>query len=173
MSRCLAPLRLRAAGVLILLAAGHVSGAGAQALGRVLMTPEQRADLVRTRQAQAAILRGEVPPPQAPSMPASPASAAAASVAPMPQRVEGWVLRADGRSTVWVDGTPFYGFDTPGPARDALARRGLLAGGSATGGLKARPGQVLQDPAERRTTDLLPEGAMRIRRAPPVEAPSR
>lgn len=151
------------------------AASGAQALGRLLLTPEERSDLARTRGQQAALRQGDA----AGRMPASalpPDPAASAPVDPLaatrPRQVEGWVLRADGRSTVWVDGTAYYGFDTQGPARDALARRGLLAG-SAPGGLKARPGQVLEGTGEKRPTDLLPEGALRIRRPGSGEATGR
>lgn len=148
---------------------------GAQGLGRLLLTPEERADLARTRGQQAALRQGDAsgrlpasaqPPEAAASAPEDPAAAT------RPRQVEGWVLRADGRSTVWVDGTAYYGFDTLGPAREALARRGLLSGGPA-GGLKARPGQVLEGAGEQRPADLLPEGALRIRRPPVGDATGR
>lgn len=165
------------AGVAVL---GTLHGdARAQGIGRLLLTPDERVDLARTRSQQAALGRGEVPV-RTPAVATAPEPAASAAndpaAATRPRRVEGWVLRADGRSTVWVDGTAYYGFDTQGPAREALARRGLLSGGAAGGAaadLKARPGQVLEGAGEQRPADLLPEGALRIRRPPVGDATGR
>jgi hypothetical protein len=143
---------------------------GAQELGRLLLAPAQRLDLVRARSGLAPVVATA---PVAASLPGGPASAPGVRTPPPPQHVEGWVLRQGGRSTVWVDGVPYYGFDAPGPAREALARRGLLGrdGGSASG-LRAQPGQVVDSDA-RRTTDLLPEGALRIRKGLPPGATER
>lgn len=86
-----------------------------------------------------------------------------------PQRLDGWVLRVAGRSTVWVNGEPLYRFDQAGEARADLVQRGLVGakkparpGEALPGGLSLRPGQTWTPPAE--TNDLLPPGAVVIHR---------
>lgn len=149
--------------------AGLAAPLGAQELGRLLLAPAERLDLVRLRSARVPVAAA----PAAASVPGGPASAPVARTPPAPQHVEGWVLRQGGRSTVWVDGVPYYGFDAPGPAREALARRGLLGrDAGAAAGLRAQPGQVVESDS-RRTTDLLPEGALRIRKGESPAAAQR
>lgn len=108
--------------------------------------------------------------------PAGPATAAPATATPAPteppaspQRLDGWVLRVAGRSTVWVNGEPLYRFDQAGEARADLVQRGLVGakkparpGEALPGGLSLRPGQTWTPPAE--TNDLLPPGAVVIHR---------
>ncbi len=169
-------------GLVVASAVGLLSGpSGAQPIERLLLTPQQRLELERLRavHTSAGTPTGT---PLAAAVTAAPGGAVAAPVgaasAPgtervprLPQRVEGWVLRSGGHSTVWVDGVPYYGFDAQGPARDELGRRGLLGPGGAASGLRAQPGQVVDEGA-RRTTDLLPDGALRIQR-PGAAAPAR
>lgn len=127
--------------------------AGAQPIGRLLLTPAQRVELERLRGLRggelpavtagtgtnpSSVVAGSVPA-LAPREAASAAGAAAPRPAAAPQRVQGWVLRSDGRSTVWMDGVPYYGFDAQGPVIDGAAKRPV---------------------------DLLPEGALRIQRRP-------
>lgn len=112
------------------------------------------------------VLNPSIPPTVA----ASTAAAPAATESPAnPQRLDGWVLRAAGRSTVWVNGEPLYRFDQAGETRAELVQRGLMGSkkhsrpdGGLPGGLSLRPGQTWTPPAE--TSDLLPPGAVVIQR---------
>lgn len=76
---------LAIAALLFALSATSTPGA-AQELGRLFLTPEQRASLDARRKAR-------VPDKPAATIVASPTT-----------RLDGYVKRSDGRSTVWVDG---------------------------------------------------------------------
>jgi hypothetical protein len=71
------------------LAAAALEAAGAEEIGKLFNTPEERARLDRLR-------RGE------------PAAAMSAEGAPARHKpaVTGYVQRSDGRNTVWIDGRP-------------------------------------------------------------------
>ncbi|MBX3660008.1 MAG: hypothetical protein KF740_16360 [Ramlibacter sp.] len=145
---------MKAAWVIALLQAS-AAVASAQEVGRLLLSPAERMALERalalanqpanSRSAEAA-------------MPAGPQTGGAE-----PQVVNGWVLRSGGHSTVWVNGQPYYRFEEPGAARQALAARGLVAPQGTSplpGQLKLRPGQT-QVPELPQPLDLLPPGAFR------------
>jgi hypothetical protein len=75
-------------GLLLLLAAAAPASAQQQPLGRLFFTPEQRSALDARRKAR---------------IPDKPAAVTAESPT---TRVDGHVLRSEGRSTVWVNGEP-------------------------------------------------------------------
>lgn len=136
--------------------------AGAHAMPPLLLTPAERAELERVRSL----------PPEATAAPRAESTAAPHSQS---ATVQGWVLRRDGRSTVWVDGRAFYGFDREGAAREALRQRGLLAAPGASrlpGQLRVEPGQTQAAPGAS-PADLLPPGAIRIHPGGAAAAPAR
>lgn len=137
--------------------------AGVHAMPPLLLTPAERAELERVR---------SLPPEAAAAAPRAESTAAPRS---QPATVQGWVLRRDGRSTVWVDGEAFYSFDREGAAREALRRRGLLAAPGASrlpGQLRAEPGQTQAAPGAS-PADLLPPGAIRIHPGGAAAGPAR
>lgn len=84
-----------------------------------------------------------------------------------PQTVQGWVLRAQGRSTVWVNGEPMYRFDQEGQVRKVLRERDLTVPISENrenlpGGLRLRPGETLADDSKT-VKDVLPPGAVVVK----------
>lgn len=85
-----------------------------------------------------------------------------------PQTVQGWVLRGQGRSTVWVNGEPMYRFDQEGQARTTLKDRELSIaapenGRILPGGLRLQPGETLTA-QPKKVVDLLPPGAVVVNR---------
>lgn len=144
-------------------------------IGRLLLTPAERGAVERVR---ANIRAGiEEPLPYVVDVPEpgkKPASAPVTAAAP--QVVNGWVIRSGQRSTVWVNGEPYYRFDQPGETRQALAERGLVASGRQGAGLpgqlRLQPGQA-QVPGASQPVDLLPPNAIRIqpRTATPARVP--
>jgi hypothetical protein len=132
--------RLFALLIPILLAASS-SLSHAQHLGRLFFTDAQRAALDARRKAR---------------MPDKPA--AAPVVASPVTRLDGFVKRSDGPSTVWVNGEPLPERVRPGersvsvPVGDAGARVDL------------KPGQTL-DRGSGEIRDVIGDGEIRIRRA--------
>jgi len=74
--------------LLLVLALAAASAANAQSLGRLFLTPEQRATLDLRRASRV------------------PDRPAAVVVESPTARIDGQVVRSDGRSTVWVNGQP-------------------------------------------------------------------
>ena len=114
--------------------------ADAQQLGRLFFTDDQRAALDARR-------RGRVPDkPSAAPVVASPIT-----------RLDGFVKRSQGPSTVWVNGEPLQESVRPGgrsvsvPVGDAGAR------------VELKPGEVL-DRGSGEVRDVIGEGEIRIRR---------
>ena len=113
--------------------------ADAQQLGRLFFTDEQRAALDARRRARV------------------PDKPAAAVVASPTTRLDGFVKRSQGPSTVWVNGEPLQESVRPGersvsvPVGDAGAR------------VELRPGEVL-DRGSGEVRDVIGEGEIRIRR---------
>ena len=113
--------------------------AGAQELGRLFFTDDQRAALDARRRARV------------------PDKPAAAVVASPTTRLDGFVKRSQGPSTVWVNGEPLQESVRPGersvsvPVGDAGAR------------VELRPGEVL-DRGSGEVRDVIGEGEIRIRR---------
>lgn len=71
-------------------------------IGRLFMTPSERADLNRLRDAGGRIEPAPVAAPQAPVAAAEPLP----PTPPPPMVVTGIVQRSDGKSTVWINNTP-------------------------------------------------------------------
>lgn len=120
--------------------------AQAQELGRLFFTPQQRADLDARRKARA------------------PDKPAAAAVAPV-TRVDGYVKRSAGPSTVWVNGEsePEGGPDAP-----RIGPSGSVSIGVGESGARVRmkPGESL-DRGNGEVHDVLGDGEIRIQRRDP------
>jgi hypothetical protein len=117
-------------GVMLVAAAG---AAAAQGLGRLFFTPQQRAELDARRKARV------------------PDKPAAVAVAESPStRLDGYVKRSNGKSTVWVNGDPVPLGKTSADARiypsrsrtDAVTVR--AGEGSAARGIRLRVGETLE-----------------------------
>jgi hypothetical protein len=123
----------------------------AQDIGRLFFTPEQRAALDARRKARV---------PDKPS--------AAPIVASPTTRLDGFVRRSHGRSTVWINGEALgeVGPDAPhiDPRQSTDARVSVPVGDS---GARAalKPGQVL-DRSSGEVRDIIGNGAMHVRRMP-------
>jgi hypothetical protein len=116
----------------------------AQELGRLFFTPEQRQALDQRRRARV---------PDRPSAPI---------VVSPTTRMDGYVQRRGGKSTVFVNGEPIPESDPSAP-RIGTGRVTVNVGESgARAGLK--PGEVL-DRGTGEVRDVLGEGEIRIRRA--------
>jgi len=130
------------------LAAG-AGASGAQEFGRLFFTPEQRAALDARRKAR---------------VPDKPA--ATPVVASPTTRLDGYVTRSDGRSTVWVNGESLQegSADAPriDPSRGSEGRVRVPVGESgARIGLK--PGEVL-DRGTGEVRDVIGDGEIRVQR---------
>ncbi len=126
----------------------YVGSAQAQELGRVFFPPEQRAALDGRRKAR-------VPDKPAAAMVVSPTT-----------RVDGFVRRSGGPSTVWVNGETLPE-NAPEAPRIQAGRAGSprVSVGVGEGGRRAllRPGEVL-DRGNGEVRDVIGEGEIRIRR---------
>ncbi len=130
-----------AIGVLALLITGS---AFAQEVGRLFFTPEQRAALDARRKAR-------VPDKPSATVVTSPTT-----------RVDGYVQRSTGPSTVWVNGEPLP--EGTGEAPRIGPRVSVPVG---DGGRRAtlRPGEVL-DRGTGEVRDVIGDGEIRVRRSP-------
>ena len=130
-----------------LLGAAVASGAAAQELGRLFFTPEQRAALDARRKARVPDKPAATPQAESPVT-----------------RVNGVVQRADGRSTVWVNGEAIP--DSPragaqGAPRPAGAGRVAVPGGESARDLNLRVGESLnRDSGE--VTDVVGKGEVKV-----------
>ena len=138
-------MKLLCALSLVLLFAKSVE---AQELGRVFFTPEQRAALDGRRKARV------------------PDKPAAAVVVSPTTRLDGFVRRSSGPSTVWVNGETLPE-NAPEAPRIQAGRAGSprVSIGVGEGGRRAamRPGEVL-DRGNGEVRDVIGEGEIRIRR---------
>jgi len=125
--------------VLALLVPGS---AFAQEVGRLFFTPDQRSALDARRKARV------------------PDKPAAVVVASPTTRVDGFVKRSTGPSTVWVNGEPL-----PEGAGDAprIGPRGSISLGDGGRRTALRPGEVL-DRGTGEVHDVIGDGEIRIRR---------
>lgn len=144
----------RAAIAIVVCALLAPSGAGAQteasgsALGRLFFTPEQRAALDERRKARL--------PDKPASLPPSPTT-----------RVDGYVRRSSGKSTVWIDGQPVR----EGPQPEGVVVRGaedasrvtLTVTGESRRRVQMRVGETL-DRGSGEVTDVIGDGKIRIER---------
>jgi len=110
----------------------------AQELGRLFFTPEQRAAMDARRKAR---------------VPDKPAAAAVASPT---TRLDGYVRRSRGPSTVWVDGESV-------DARPSGEGRVAVPVGEGGARVPMKPGEVL-DRGTGEVRDVLGDGKIRIRR---------
>jgi hypothetical protein len=115
----------------------------AQELGRLFFTPEQRSALDARRKAR---------------VPDRPTSAVAASPT---TRLDGYVKRSGGKSTVWVNGEAADDFTRP-PAGGSDSRVSVGVG-DAGGRVGLKPGEVL-DRGNGEVRDVIGDGEIRIRR---------
>ena len=118
---------------------------GAQELGRLFFTPEQRAALDARRKAR---------------VPDKPA--AAEVVASPTTRLDGYVKRSSGPSTVWVNGESVPEHSPEGPRIGESVSVPVGESGTRIG---LKPGQVL-DRGSGEVRDVIGDGKIGIRRAP-------
>jgi hypothetical protein len=113
-----------------------------QEFGRLFFTPEQRAALDARRKARV------------------PDKPAAVVVASPTTKLDGYVKRSGGPSTVWVNGEPL-----PEGAGDAprIGPRVSISVGESGGRAALRPGEVL-DRGTGQVRDVIGDGEIRIRR---------
>jgi hypothetical protein len=130
--------------LLFILLLSSTTPCSAQEVGRLFFTPEQRAALDARRKARV------------------PDKPAAVVVASPTTRVDGFVKRSSGPSTVWVNGEPL-----PEGAGDAPRIGPRVSVPLGEGGRRAqlRPGEVL-DRGTGEVRDVIGDGEIRIRRAP-------
>jgi hypothetical protein len=131
--------------------AAAAGASGAQEFGRLFFTPEQRAALDARRKAR---------------VPDKPA--AAPTVASPTTRLDGYVVRSEGRSTIWVNGESLQDGSAEAlrdPNRSSEGRVRVPAGdGGARIGLK--PGEVL-DRGTGEVRDVIGDGEIRVRPGTP------
>jgi hypothetical protein len=134
---------LAALGLLLVLA----PCAQAQELGRLFFTPQQRADLDARRKAR---------------VPDKPAAAAVASPV---TRLDGYVKRSGGPSTVWINGESEAegGPDAPRINPSGSVSIGV---GESGGRVRMKPGESL-DRGNGEVHDVLGDGEIRIQRRDP------
>lgn len=126
--------------LLLVLGLALLHDADAQALGRLFFTDEQRAALDARRRAR---------------MPDKPAAAPLA--ASPTTRLDGFVKRSQGPSTVWVNGEPL-----PQPVRPGERTVRVPIGDGGTR-VELKPGETL-DRGTGEITDVIGDGEIRIRR---------
>ena len=144
----------RAAGLLLAALAAAPAAAADAELGRLFLTPEQREALDARRRAR---------------LPDKPAPAAAASPV---TRVDGYVQRSGGRSTVWVNGQSITeGADAP--ARIARGAPGVSVRLGEDGrDVRTQVGQSV-DASTGEVKDPLGDGQLRVKRPAPQRDPQR
>ena len=128
---------------LLVAAVFSASPCEAQELGRLFFTPEQRAALDARRKARV------------------PDKPAAVVVASPTTRVDGYVKRSGGRSTVWVNGESLP--EGPSEARIGEGERVSIPLGEAGRRATLRPGEVL-DRGTGEVRDVIGDGEIRVRR---------
>ena len=125
--------------------------ARAQELGRLFFTPEQRAALDARRKAR-------VPDKPAADKPASPTT-----------RLDGYVKRSDGPSTVWVNGEGLLETSPEAPRIGATRRddgRVSVPVGESGARVGLRPGETL-DRGSGEVRDLIGEGHIEVKKGAP------
>lgn len=125
-----------------------IAPAHAQSLGRLFFTPEQRSALDARRKAR---------------VPDKPAAAAVVSPT---TRLDGYVKRSDGPSTVWVNGDPLLETSPEAPRIGATQRddgRVSVTVGESGARVGLRPGETL-DRGTGEVRDVIGEGRIDVRR---------
>ena len=126
--------------------------ARAQELGRLFFTPDQRAALDARRKAR---------------VPDKPAAAAVVSPT---TRLDGYVQRSDGPSTVWVNGEGLLETSPEAPRIGATRRddgRVSIGVGDSGARVGLRPGETL-DRGTGEVRDLIGDGEIRVQRGKPA-----
>jgi hypothetical protein len=138
-------MRLAAAALILALVPG---AAAAQELGRLFFTPEQRSNLDLRRKARM------------PDKPSAPSAAAPVT------RLDGYVKRSNGPSTVWINGESLGEsaaeaprIDTARPDSGAVS----LNAGEGANRVRLRPGETL-DRGNGEVRDVIGEGEIQVRR---------
>ena len=120
--------------------------ARAQELGRLFFTPQQRADFDARRKAR---------------VPDKPATAAVASPV---TRLDGYVRRSSGPSTVWINGESVTEASPDAPRIDRGPSGSVsIVVGEGGGRVRMKPGESL-DRGNGEVHDVLGDGEIRIRR---------
>ena len=136
--------------LLLLVLIASVPAAPAQELGRLFLTEEQRAALDARRKARV------------PDRPAAPAAATSPTT-----RVDGYVRRSGGPSTVWVNGESLGVEGSDAPRIESGRREGRVSVPVGDGAIRfsLKPGQVL-DRGTGEIRDVLgPNGEVSVRPA--------
>jgi hypothetical protein len=115
-----------------------------QQLGRLFFTPEQRATLDERRKARV------------------PDKPAAAVVASPTTRLDGYVQRSSGPSTVWVQGESLPEGAQGTPRIDAAGNSVSVPVGEAGARVRLRPGEVL-DRGTGEVRDVIGDGEIKVR----------
>ena len=133
----------------LLLLALTLASAAAQAeeLGRLFFTPEQRAALDARRRAR---------------LPDNPASLVAAPVT----RVDGFVKRSAGPSTIWINGESSTDSAPEAPRLAEPAPAVSVSVGENGGRVRLKPGETL-DRGNGEVRDLIGDGEIQVRHADP------
>lgn len=130
--------RAFAVAALSLAAAAIPQAVAAAELGRLFLTPQQRAELDKRRAVNAA---------------------EAETVVESTLTVNGLVIREGGKSTAWVNGVPQHGPDAAAAVRPGAAYRDPETNAA------VRAGQTL-DRTRGELRDVVEPGAIRVKRAP-------
>jgi hypothetical protein len=140
---------MRIAATLLALIAGVAcaAGAGAQELGRLFFTPEQRAALDARRKARVPDKPAATPQAESPIT-----------------RIQGAVQRSGGRSTVWVNGEAIPE-GSPGGAQSHSSGRVTLPAGEGAQRYDLRVGESL-DRGSGEVKDVIGEGEIKINPRP-------
>ena len=123
--------------------------AAAQELGRLFFTPQQRSALDERRRARV---------PDKPT---------AAAVAAPVTRVDGYVQRSGGPSTVWINGDPLGESAPEAPRIDSRTPSGSVSITVGESGARTRlkPGEAL-DRGTGEVRDVIGDGEIRVQRGP-------
>ena len=141
---------MRRALVLLLLCAATAPARAAEPLGRLFFTPEQRAALDARRKARV------------------PDRPAAATITSPVTRVDGYVKRSQGPSTVWMNGESLSEASPEAPRIESPARgdsRVSVTVGDSGRRVRLRPGESL-DRGSGEVKDVIGDGEIEVRRQP-------
>lgn len=141
-------------------------------MGRLLLSPEGRLLVERSRQVSQSASASPAPPVQSDDV-SQVVDVKPSSWKHQSQRIDGWVLRSEGRSTLWVNQEPIYRVDGNDSVQHELKARGLWRergvlteerSGHVEGPLRLQPGQTLVYDAagNPQVTDILPQGAITL-----------
>ena len=134
--------------LMLLVFIASIPPASAQELGRLFFTEEQRAALDARRKARV------------PDRPTAPAAATSSTT-----RVDGYVRRSDGPSTVWVNGESLGVEGTDAPRIESGRREGRVSVPVGDGAVRfsLKPGQVLDRNTGEIRDVLGPNGEISVR----------